>query len=176
MSTTVSYKGNTIATLSNETKNLTTAGTWVEGDIVVTDSGSGGSEYKRIGIFNETGDVGLDYDQYADGTSCLNVQKLHIYGSLTTGTGSNALLVRFPDTPSSASVNINATESIDIEFIYYNKTKIVWHGYIDGTIFTGTVNASDYNRPHVRLRNNNGVSANLIIDGSDELITSVNVG
>lgn len=41
MSTTVSYKGSTIATLSNETKTLTTAGTWVEGDIVVTDSGSG---------------------------------------------------------------------------------------------------------------------------------------
>ena len=41
MSTTVNYKGNTIATLSNETKTLTTAGTWVEGDIVVTDSGSG---------------------------------------------------------------------------------------------------------------------------------------
>lgn len=44
MSTTVSYKGNTIATLSNETKTLTTAGTWVEGDMVITDSGSGGRE------------------------------------------------------------------------------------------------------------------------------------
>lgn len=43
MSTTVSYKGNTIATLSNETKTLTTAGTWVEGDIVVTDSGGSGT-------------------------------------------------------------------------------------------------------------------------------------
>jgi len=39
MSTTVSYKGSTIATLSNETKTLTTAGTWVEGDIVITDAG-----------------------------------------------------------------------------------------------------------------------------------------
>lgn len=39
MSTTVNYKGNTIATLSNETKTLTTAGTWVEGDIVITDAG-----------------------------------------------------------------------------------------------------------------------------------------
>lgn len=42
MSTTVTYKGNTIATLSNETKSLATAGTWVEGDITITDSGSGG--------------------------------------------------------------------------------------------------------------------------------------
>lgn len=39
MSTTVSYKGNTIATLNNETKTLTTAGTWVEGNIEITDSG-----------------------------------------------------------------------------------------------------------------------------------------
>lgn len=39
MSTTVNYKGNTIATLSNETKTLTTAGTWVEEDISITDSG-----------------------------------------------------------------------------------------------------------------------------------------
>ena len=39
MSTTVTYKGNTIATLNNETKTLTTAGTWVEGDISITDNG-----------------------------------------------------------------------------------------------------------------------------------------
>lgn len=41
MSTTVSYKGSTIATLNNETKTLTTAGTWVEGNITVTDTMSG---------------------------------------------------------------------------------------------------------------------------------------
>ena len=38
MSTTVNYKGNTIATLSNETKTLTTAGTWVEGNIEIIDT------------------------------------------------------------------------------------------------------------------------------------------
>ena len=38
MSTTVNYKGNTIATLSNETKTLTTAGTWVEGNIEIVDT------------------------------------------------------------------------------------------------------------------------------------------
>ena len=40
MSTTVSYKGNTIATLANETKKLTTSGTWLEDDITITDSSS----------------------------------------------------------------------------------------------------------------------------------------
>ncbi len=43
MGTTVKYKDSTIATLNNETKTLNTAGTWVEGDIVVTDETSGGS-------------------------------------------------------------------------------------------------------------------------------------
>lgn len=37
MSTTISYKNNTIATVNNNTKTLTTAGTWLEADIVLTD-------------------------------------------------------------------------------------------------------------------------------------------
>ena len=37
MSTTVSYKGSNIATVKNETKTLTTAGKWVEGNITLTD-------------------------------------------------------------------------------------------------------------------------------------------
>ena len=43
MSTTVSYKGNTIATLNNETKTLTTSGKYMEADVVVTDTASGGT-------------------------------------------------------------------------------------------------------------------------------------
>lgn len=43
MSTTVSYKGNTIATLDNETKTLTTSGKYMEADVVVTDTASGGT-------------------------------------------------------------------------------------------------------------------------------------
>lgn len=44
MSTTVNYKGNTIATLDNETKTLTTAGTWLEDNIEIVDVSSGGSQ------------------------------------------------------------------------------------------------------------------------------------
>lgn len=43
MSTTVQYKGNTLATVSNNTKTLKTAGKYMEGDVVLTDV-SGGSE------------------------------------------------------------------------------------------------------------------------------------
>lgn len=38
MSTTVNYKGNTITTLSNQTKTLQTAGKWLEDDIVITNA------------------------------------------------------------------------------------------------------------------------------------------
>ncbi len=41
MSTTVTYKGSTLTTVSNETKKLNTAGTWLEDDITITDSSSG---------------------------------------------------------------------------------------------------------------------------------------
>ena len=43
MSTTIQYKGNTLATVSNNTKTLKTAGKYMEGDVVLTDV-SGGSE------------------------------------------------------------------------------------------------------------------------------------
>ena len=38
MATTVSYKGNTIATVSNQTKTLTTSGKYMEADVVITDT------------------------------------------------------------------------------------------------------------------------------------------
>ena len=42
MSTTVSYKGSTIATVENTTKTLLTQGKYLEANILVTDSGGGG--------------------------------------------------------------------------------------------------------------------------------------
>lgn len=70
MSTTVNYKGNTIATLSNETKTLTTAGTWVEADVVITDTSSGIVPSGTINIDDDgtydvtnyaSADVAIDY-------------------------------------------------------------------------------------------------------------------
>lgn len=43
MSTTVKYKGATLATVTNQTKTLLTSGTWLEDDIELTDTGSGGT-------------------------------------------------------------------------------------------------------------------------------------
>lgn len=42
MSTTIKYKGSVLAEVSNETKTLNTAGTWLEDDIEVMDASSGG--------------------------------------------------------------------------------------------------------------------------------------
>jgi hypothetical protein len=40
MSSTVQYKGNSIATVNNNTKTLKTAGKYLEGDIIITDTTS----------------------------------------------------------------------------------------------------------------------------------------
>lgn len=49
MSTTVTYKGQTLTTVENQTKTLQTAGTWVEGDFTLTDVTQGG-EWTADGV------------------------------------------------------------------------------------------------------------------------------
>lgn len=55
MSTTVKYKGSTLATVSNQTKTLLTSGTWLEDDIELTDVTSGGGATNVVqGTFTGT--------------------------------------------------------------------------------------------------------------------------
>lgn len=55
MSTTVTYKGQTLTTVENQTKTLNTAGTWVEGDFTLTDvTQGGGGEWTTEGIADLT--------------------------------------------------------------------------------------------------------------------------
>lgn len=53
MATTVTYKGQTLATVENQTKTLQTAGTWVEDDFTLTDvsGGGGGNGYGGDGTW-----------------------------------------------------------------------------------------------------------------------------
>lgn len=61
MATTVTYKGQTLTTVDNQTKTLQTAGTWVEGDITLTDvSGGGGIDADDIAMKNITWAIVLD--------------------------------------------------------------------------------------------------------------------
>ena len=56
MSTTVSYKGNTIATVDNNTKTLTTQGKYCEANIILTDvSGGGGTYQSKTQTFTPSG-------------------------------------------------------------------------------------------------------------------------
>lgn len=58
MSTTVKYKGATLTTVSNQTKTLLTSGTWLEDDIELTDSGSGGATNFVTGTFTTESSAG----------------------------------------------------------------------------------------------------------------------
>ncbi len=61
MATTVTYKGQTLATVENQTKTLQTAGTWVEDDFTLTDvTQGGGLTVADIIERNITGDVVYD--------------------------------------------------------------------------------------------------------------------
>lgn len=62
MSTTVTYKGNTLVTVSNNTKTLKTAGKYMEGDVVLTDvSGSSSASKKQINFIDYDGTIVESY-------------------------------------------------------------------------------------------------------------------
>jgi hypothetical protein len=64
MSTTVTYKGQTLTTVENQTKTLNTAGTWVEGDFTLTDvtQGGGGDEIYKLAAGTIT-DADIDWSK-----------------------------------------------------------------------------------------------------------------
>ena len=64
MSTTVTYKGNTLATVSNNTKTLKTAGKYMEGDVVLTDVSASANVWQ-----DENGYVHLDDEGSSSGQS-----------------------------------------------------------------------------------------------------------
>ena len=60
MTTTVSYKGNTIATVDNNTKTLTTQGKYLEADVVLTDVSGSGEDTLVQALHNQTTSVSDD--------------------------------------------------------------------------------------------------------------------
>ena len=67
MSTTVTYKGNTLATVNNNTKTLKTAGKYMEGDVTLTDVSS-------TVVVSETYDAGGGIITTIDTTGEVNLQ------------------------------------------------------------------------------------------------------
>lgn len=101
MSTTISYKGNTIATLTNETKTLSTAGTWMEGNVVVTDQ--------------ESTAIIIDTVDQAGGTirTITTTNELHMQSSKTvTPTSSPQTILPNTGYDGFASVTVNGASGI----------------------------------------------------------------
>ena len=96
MSTTVTYKGNVITTVSNETKTLTTAGTWLEGDISITDvsDGTGVIYQDEDGylVIPDEGDAIIKFNEFISGvfdntditTNSSTIRKYAFYGTNIT--------------------------------------------------------------------------------------------
>lgn len=63
MSTTVTYKGATLTTVDNQTKTLQTAGTWMEGDLTLTDVSGGGTDNQYKLAAGTITDADIDWSQ-----------------------------------------------------------------------------------------------------------------
>lgn len=61
MSTTVTYKGQTLTTVENQTRTLQTAGKYLEGDIILTDETGGGGGVETNTVSNLYASVALYY-------------------------------------------------------------------------------------------------------------------
>lgn len=69
MATTVTYKGQTLATVENQTKTLQTAGTWCEDDFTLTDvSGGGGISsielLEEVTLTEDIHEISVMFDGY----------------------------------------------------------------------------------------------------------------
>lgn len=88
MSSTIKYKGNTIATAENNTKTLQTSGKYLEGDIEVTDVSSGGNLQAKTGITPTTASQTVTPDSGYDGLSSVQIDAMPA-GSYGTPTWSH---------------------------------------------------------------------------------------
>lgn len=107
MSTTVSYKGATIATVSNNTKTLLTEGKYLEDDLTLTDVSGGGSTLitKSIsanGTYNASSDSADGYSQVTVAVPA---------SAVDTGTKSITANGNGQDVIGYAAVNVNVPNS-----------------------------------------------------------------
>ena len=103
MSTTVTYKGETLTTVNNATKTLETKGTWLEDDIELTDVSGGGSTLgtKSItnnGTYNASSD---SLDGYSQVTVSVPASAVDSGTKSITANGNNQDVVGY------AAVNVN---------------------------------------------------------------------
>lgn len=100
MSATVKYKGQTLGTVSNTTKKLTTKGMYCEDDIEITDSGGGGitpTGTKQINI-TSNGTTTEDVTTYASAEVTANVPNTYSAGDEGKVVSGGALVSQTSDT------------------------------------------------------------------------------
>ena len=107
MSTTVTYKGETLTTVNNTTKTLETKGTWLEDDLTLVDVSGGGSTLITKTITNN-GTYNASSDS-ADGYSQVNVAVPA--SAVDSGTKSITANGNNQDVVGYAAVNVNVPNS-----------------------------------------------------------------
>ena len=135
MSTTVSYKGNTIATINNTTKTLTTEGTWLEDDITITDVTASPSLQSKTNINPTTSSQTITADAGYDGLSSVQINAMPSGSATTPAT----TITANPSITVSSGGLITATASAT-----QSVTPTVSAGYVSsGTAGTITVSGSN---------------------------------
>ena len=97
MSTTVTYKGNTLTTVTNDTATLETSGTWLEDDITLTDVSTIPTGTKSISI-TSNGTTTEDVTNYASASITANVPNTYSAGDEGKVVSSGALVAQTSDT------------------------------------------------------------------------------
>ena len=105
MSTTVTYKGETLTTVSNETVVLETEGTWVEDDFTLTDTTSGGTMQAKSNIDPTTSSQTIEPDEGYDGLSSVQIN------AMPTGTAGTPTATKGAVSNHSISVTPSVTNS-----------------------------------------------------------------
>ncbi len=107
MSTTVTYKGTTLTTATNQTKVLETEGTWLEDDITITDVTAAPNLQAKSNIAPTTSSQTIYPDAHYDGLSSVQINAMPSGSASPAATlsGSNA-------TANVASGNLTLTKSV----------------------------------------------------------------
>lgn len=109
MSTTVSYKGETLTTVTNQTRTLTTQGKYLEANIILTDTTQGGGTYQSKTVSPSTSQQTVRPDTGYDALSQVTVNAMPAMSLPqypdSTSTGTRAGIV-YPSSSATRYLNI----------------------------------------------------------------------
>lgn len=145
MSTTVTYKGNTLATAENQTRTLETAGKYLEGNIIITDVTQGGTptlqtKTKSYTPTESRQTESVSADAGYDGIDTVNVTVNPIPSEYIIPSGTKQITENGTgiDVAEFASVDVNVSgggggsaEPNDVEYIDYDGTIVYSYSSAD---------------------------------------------